>query len=158
MKIKNKTELFEIVIGGVFMGSAMLSLILGLLLVGTPIMAQSGPCDPLFIEVMPPVGAWVGVEHGINMVFGPADPSCATICWDTLSFHGWLTVMHGGMVDSVHLGPGDVEFWFGDYPQIGIEYHHPGDWPYGATIHGGWAIATCDSVFEDGMIYFHVEA
>jgi hypothetical protein len=155
MKAKSSRELFEIGVGAVFLGTTLFSLILGLLLMGTPVLAQVGPCEPVSISVLPPLGSWVPVGHGINMVFGPADPACTTICWDTLSFNGWLNIMHGGFVDSVHLGPGDVEFWFGDYPEIGIEYHHPGGWPYGATIHGGWAIATCDSLWADRMVYFH---
>ncbi|RKZ28519.1 hypothetical protein DRQ36_10330, partial [bacterium] len=35
-------------------------------------------------------------------------------------------------------------------------YHYPGGWPDAAEVHGNWAIANCDSVYADGMVYFHV--
>ncbi len=158
MHAKKRSDILEIAVGAAFLGSAMLSIILGLLVLSSPAMAQPEPCDPIPYSISPVMGAWeVPVGHGINMVFGPADPACTTICWDTLSFHGWLNIIHEGGVDTVEVGPGDVGFWLGEYPEIGIEYHYPEDWPYGAEVHGGWAIATCDSEWADGSIYFHVE-
>ncbi|MCD6501848.1 hypothetical protein J7L01_04550, partial [bacterium] len=115
-------------------------------------------CAPEFVSVAPPMGAFdVPSGHGINMVFGPRSDSCFTMCWDTTTFHGWLMVCPwGAACDTVELGPSDVEFFWGDLPNIGIEYHYPGGWPDGAEVHGGWAIADCDSHYADGNIYFHV--
>ncbi len=135
-----------------------LLVLLALIALSSPVLAQL--CDPEFIEVTPPSGATgVPVDHGINMVFGPRSDSCLTMCWDTTTFSGWLMVcVPGAACDTVELDPGDVEFWFGDVPNVGIEYHcpYPVGWPAGAEIHGGWVIADCDSDYADGSIYFHV--
>ena len=116
----------------------------------------SPDCYPEFVTVSPPSGAMhVPIGAPINMVFGPESPSCTTMCWDTLMFRGTFVVMHGGVIDTVVLDHNDVEFSFDDYPNIGIEYHHPGGWPYDAEVEGGWLIADCDSNLADGGLYFH---
>ncbi|MBN1755526.1 hypothetical protein JW877_04850, partial [bacterium] len=116
-------------------------------------------CSPLLLGVTPHVGAWeVPANAGIAMDFGPAGDFCPEMCWDTLSFSGWLEIIHDGSIDTVELNYDDVEFWFGFYPVINIEYHHPEPWPSGATVHGIWEIADCAENYADGMVYFHVEA
>lgn len=116
-------------------------------------------CRPIFVELAPPMGAWdVPVEHGINMVFAPRDiEHCPEICWDPESFYGWLTVNVYPETDTIFLGPENVDFWYGDPPNVHIEYHYPEDWPFGAEVHGEWSIADCEGHFADGSVYFHVE-